>query len=87
MLLSMDMNKFSEVCGSIISFFLPQPDHHVMLNLTGFHYFLIRFTQTKTTLFIFFNNWVSKGKQKFSASRAVFSCNTLRGNKVTIFLL
>ena len=24
--------------------------------------FLIRFAQTKMTLFIFFNNWVSKGK-------------------------
>ena len=29
----------------------------------------------------------NKGKRKFSASRAVFSCNMLRGNKVTIFLL
>ena len=38
-------------------------------------YFLIRFPQTKITLFIFFNNWVNKGKKKFSASRAAFSCN------------
>ena len=50
------------------------------------NYFLICFTQTKITSFIFFNNWVSKGKRKFSASRAVFSCKMLRGNKVTIFL-
>ena len=28
----------------------------------------------------------NKGKRKFSASRAVFSRNMLRGNKVTIFL-
>ena len=49
-------------------------------------YFLIRFAQTKITVFIFFNNWVSKGKQKFSASRTVFSCNALRASKVTIFL-
>ena len=28
----------------------------------------------------------NKGKRKFSASRAVFSCNMLRGNKVAIFL-
>ena len=48
--------------------------------------FLIRFAQTKMTLFIFFNNWVSKGKRKFSASKALFSCNVLRKNKVTIFL-
>ena len=34
--------------------------------------FLIRFAQIKIALFIFFNNWVSKGKPKFSASRAVF---------------
>ena len=27
----------------------------------------------------------NKGKQKFSTSRAVFSCNVLRGNKVTFF--
>ena len=27
-------------------------------------YFLIRFPQTKITLFIFFNNWVNKGKKK-----------------------
>ena len=26
------------------------------------------------------------GKQKFSASRAVFSCNMLRGNKITMFV-
>ena len=49
-------------------------------------YFLICFAQTKIALFTFFNNWLSKGKRKFSASRTVFSCNTLRGNKVTIFL-
>ena len=29
----------------------------------------------------------NKRKRKFSASRAVFSCNILRGNKVTKFLL
>ena len=28
----------------------------------------------------------NKGKRKISASRAVFSCNMLRGNKVRIFL-
>ena len=28
----------------------------------------------------------NKGKRKLSASRALFSCNMLRGNKVTIFL-
>ena len=50
-----------------------------------FNYFLIRFAQTKITLFIFFNNWVSKEKRKFSASRAVFSFNTLPGNKVNNF--
>ena len=49
-------------------------------------YFLIRFAQTKITLFIFFNNWVNKGKRTFSGSTAVFSCNTFSGNKVTIFL-
>ena len=27
------------------------------------YYFLIHFSQTKTTLVIFFNNWVNKGKQ------------------------
>ena len=41
---------------------------------------------TKITLFIFFNNWVSRGKRKFSASRALFLCNILRGNTVAIFL-
>ena len=39
----------------------------------------------KKTLFIFFSNWVSKGKRKFPASRAVLLCNMLRGNKVTNF--
>ena len=48
--------------------------------------FLIRFAQAKMTLFIFCNRWVSTGKRKFSASKALFSCNTLRKNKVTIFL-
>ena len=28
-------------------------------------YFLIRFPQTKVTLFVFFNNWVNKGKKSF----------------------
>ena len=50
------------------------------------NYFLIRFAETKITYFIFVNNWVIREKQKFSASRVVFSCNKLRGNKVTIFL-
>ena len=46
----------------------------------------IKEKQTKISLFIFFNNWVSKGKRKFSASRAVFSYIMLRENKVAIFL-
>ena len=37
-------------------------------------YFLIRFAQTKITLFIFVNNWVIRRKRKFSGSSAVFSC-------------
>ena len=49
-------------------------------------HFLICFAQTKITLFIFFYNQVNKGKRKFSASRAMFPCNMLRGDKVTIFL-
>ena len=45
---------------------------------------LIRCAQTKILLFISFNNRVSKGKQTFFASSAVFSCNMLHGNKVKI---
>ena len=57
------------------------------LSIVGvYSYFLICFAQTKKTLFIFFNKWVSKGKRNFSASRALFSCNMLHGNKVTFFL-
>ena len=55
------------------------------LEVIALHCFLICFAQTKLTLFIFFNNWLSKGKRKFSASKDVFSCNTLREIKVTIF--
>ena len=57
------------------------------------HFFMLlsnSLSSKKITLFIFFNNWVNKGKRKFSAtraaSRAVFSCNMLRGNEVTILL-
>ena len=44
-------------------------------------YFLIRFAQTKITLFIFWNNWVIKENERF-----LFSCNVLRGNTVKTFL-
>ena len=40
----------------------------------------------KNYLIYFLKQLGIKGKRKFSASRAVFSCNVLRGNKVTIFL-
>ena len=56
-------------------------------------YFLIRFAQTKITLFIFVKNWVVRENESFlivepcsRLSRAVFSCNVLRGKKVTVFL-
>ena len=54
--------------------------------------FLIRFAQTKIALFILVSNWVIRENESFlivelcSRSRAVFSCNMLRVNKVTIFL-
>ena len=59
-----------------------------------FHYFLNLFAQTKKTLFIFVYNWMNKGKIKFSPNRtvfsymrAMFSCNIMRWNKVTVFFL
>ena len=57
-----------------------------------YNYFLIRFTQTKITLFIFFSNWVSKGKQKCSRvpkSRAIFggSITLLNFLRLTIMIL
>ena len=65
-----------------------ESEHCSKVTETKFNnYCLIRFAQTKITLLVFFNNWVSKGKRKFSASIPVFLCNMLRGNKVTIFLL
>ena len=39
-----------------------------------------------SNFFINANNWMNKGKQKFSATRAVFLCNMMRGNKVTILI-
>ena len=41
----------------------------------------------ENNLIYFLKQLGNKEKRKFSASRAVFSCNVLRGNKVTIFLL
>ena len=41
----------------------------------------------ENNLIYFLKQLGNKGKRKFSASRVVFSCNVLRGNKVTIFLL
>ena len=69
-----------ESCNFILGF--ASPHVRILQRLVAI---LIRFAQTKITLFIFFSNWVSKGKRKFSSSRAVLSCNTLYGNKVTIF--
>ena len=40
----------------------------------------------ENNLIYFLKQLGNKGKQKFSASRAVFSCNVLRGNTVKIFL-
>ena len=40
----------------------------------------------ENNLIYFLKQLGNKEKRKFSASRAVFSCNVLRGNKVTIFL-
>ena len=42
--------------------------------------------QNESNLTYFRKQLCNKGKRKFSASRAVFSCNMLRGNKVTISL-
>ena len=57
-----------------------------------YNYFLIRFTQTKITLFVFFSNWVSKGKRKCSRvpkSRAIFggSITLLNFLRLTIMIL
>ena len=41
----------------------------------------------KTNLIYFRKQLGNKGKRKFPPIRAVFSCNMLSGNKVTIFLL
>ena len=48
-----------------------------------FNYFLIRFAQTKITLFIFVNKWVIRENESFllvepCSRRAMFSCNMLR---------
>ena len=56
-----------------------------------FNYFLIRFAQTKITLFIFVNKWVIRENESFllvepCSRRAMFSCNMLRWNKITIIL-
>ena len=61
---------------------------HIINNLQTLKLFkvFVNYFLTKITLFIFFNNWVSRGKRKFCASRAVFLCNILRGNTVAIFL-
>ena len=56
------------------------------LKIIGPNHFLTHLAQTKITLFIFVNKLGNKGKRKFSASRVVFLCNMLRGNKGTIFL-
>ena len=40
----------------------------------------------ENNLIYFLKQLGNKGKRKFSASRAVFSCNVLRGNTVKIFL-
>ena len=44
------------------------------------------FRSNENNLIYFLKQLGNKGKRKFSASRAVFSCNVLRGNTVKIFL-
>ena len=59
-------------------------------NFLFFWYILKLFSNSlrsnENNLIYFLKQLGNKGKRKFSASRAVFSCNVLRGNKVAIFL-
>ena len=51
---------------------------------TMFQLFTNSLRSNENNLIYFLKQLGNKGKRKFSTSRAVFSCNVLRGNKVNI---
>ena len=56
------------------------------MRFVKYFYFLIRFAQTKITLFIFVSNWVIRENESFLLVEPCSRSNMLRGNKVTVFL-